>query len=69
MESNGKFLAKDRFGHTNVFLCKHGIVHLNYMNTTLRFRPKDFNRFALLVSDAYYRLNNDPALLDEIMEG
>lgn len=62
MKTKNRVLAKDRLGYTTVFLCKHGIVHLNYMNTSLRFKPEDFSKFALLISDAYYRLNNNSSL-------
>ncbi|HIE43482.1 MAG TPA: hypothetical protein EYP78_01625 [Candidatus Omnitrophica bacterium] len=59
MNRESRFLARDRLGYINVFLCPHGVVHLSYMNTSIRFSPQDFSSFALLVDEAYHRLKSD----------
>lgn len=59
MEGSSKSLAADRQLQSSVNLCECGVVHLNYFNTTIRFSPKNFLNFALMVNEAYYRLKNN----------
>ena len=61
MEKRDKNLAVDRQLQSSVNLCECGVVHLNYFNTTIRFAPKNFLSFALMVNEAYYRLRNNPS--------
>ena len=34
-----------------ISVCRHGIVHLNWWNMTLRFMPEDFERLATVLKD------------------
>ncbi|MCK4223735.1 MAG: hypothetical protein KAX39_01055 [candidate division Zixibacteria bacterium] len=61
MDKRSKNLAADRQLQSSVNLCECGVVHLNYFNTTIRFTPKNFLNFALMVNEAYYRLKNTPS--------
>ena len=61
MEKGNMTLATDKSLQSSVNLCDCGVVHLNYFNTTVRFTPKNFLNFALMVNEAYYRLKSDPS--------
>ena len=65
MERKNTTLATDKSLQSSVNLCDCGVVHLNYFNTTIRFTPKNFLNFALMVNEAYYRLRSDPSKLSE----
>jgi len=34
-----------------ISVCRHGVVHLNWWNMTLRFMPRDFERLASVLQD------------------
>jgi hypothetical protein len=61
MDKRSKNLAVDRQLQSSVNLCECGVVHLNYFNTTIRFNPKNFLSFAIMINEAYYRLRSDPS--------
>ncbi|MCK4396194.1 hypothetical protein KAW96_06320 [candidate division WOR-3 bacterium] len=57
MEKQNRILARD-VNHGNIFLCKHGNVHCNWINVGIKFSTEDFINFAPLVNDAYHRLKD-----------
>ncbi len=61
MEGRNKNLAADRELQSSVNLCECGVVHLNYFNSTIRFSPKNFLSFALMINEAYYRVRSNPS--------
>lgn len=55
MNKKNIMLAKNKT-HSSVFLCQHGVVHCNWINVGIKFTPKDLVNFALLVNEAYHKL-------------
>ncbi len=51
-----KLLFKSIDGMVSIYVCERGIIHLNWFNTTLRFKKNDFITF-------YEYLNNAAANL------
>ena len=56
-EVQNKVLADDKRYAANVFVCKHNVVHLNWGLASLRFNSEMFVDFAMMVNDAYHRLD------------
>jgi hypothetical protein len=48
-----------------VYLCRGNRIHVVYNNTTLHFDFDEFERYVLMVDEAYYRLKNELNARDE----
>lgn len=64
MEEKNKTLAHDKKMKISMLLCDCRVVHLNYYNTTIRFKPESFANFALIVDEAYHRMRTDQQRLN-----
>lgn len=64
MEEKNKTLAQDKQMKISVFLCACEVIHLNYYNTTLSFKPESFANFALIVDEAYHRMRTEQRRLN-----